>query len=179
MTNNRIYFNKLLKLKDGQAFLFLVPLCITLFALLFSACTAATAEESSAPAESQAPDPTDMPEPTAAPAGPQIIYSSQGTDNFEILAMNFDGSDQRQLSDANNIEWHGSGHEFEDDMSFVIQASEPRWSPDSQQIAFVFAENIYTMNADGSDEHELTTEITGNNNPAWSPDGQQIAFRNR
>jgi len=177
MTNNRIYsFNKLMKLKDGQANLFFALLCIALFALLFSACTAATAEESSAPAESQAPDPTDMPAPTAAPVGPQIIYASQGTGNFEIFAMNVDGSDQRQLSDGNNMEWHGSGHEFEDDMSFDIQVRKPRWSPDNQQIAFEFTGNIYTMNADGSEYQKLTEEMGYNDYPVWSPDGRQIAF---
>jgi TolB protein len=39
------------------------------------------------------------------------------------------------------------------------------------------AEDIYVMNADGSDMTRLTFDPAGDNGPQWSPDGQQILFQ--
>jgi Tol biopolymer transport system component len=57
--------------------------------------------------------------------------------------------------------------------------AQPRFSPDGKKIAFVSdrsgAENVWTMNADGTDTTALTT---GNVNmyvsPAWAPDGKYV-----
>jgi hypothetical protein len=43
------------------------------------------------------------------------------------------------------------------------------------KLAFVRNGQIWTMNADGSNETPITT--TGGLNPAWSPDGTRIAFQ--
>ena len=57
------------------------------------------------------------------------------------------------------------------------------WSPDGKQIAFDRTGNgpaaggdIWVMNADGSDQRELTDNPDDNFGSAWSPDGKQIAF---
>jgi Tol biopolymer transport system component len=52
------------------------------------------------------------------------------------------------------------------------------WSPDGSQLAFVRLENIWIVNADGSDPHALTHSgpAFGNYHPAWSPDGSTIAY---
>ena len=57
--------------------------------------------------------------------------------------------------------------------------AQPRFSPDGRKIAFISdrsgGENVWLMNADGSDTTALTT---GNNNmyvsPAWSPDSKYV-----
>lgn len=59
---------------------------------------------------------------------------------------------------------------------------QPRFSPDGSQIAFTSdrggGDNIWIMNADGSDKRQLTNEsFTLLNNPTWSPDGRSIAAR--
>ncbi|HEY0044772.1 MAG TPA: amidohydrolase family protein [Allosphingosinicella sp.] len=59
---------------------------------------------------------------------------------------------------------------------------QPRFSPDGKRIAFTSdrggGNNIWIMNADGSDKRQLTKETFNLlNNPAWSPDGRFIAAR--
>ena len=59
--------------------------------------------------------------------------------------------------------------------------SNPRWSPDGTQLAFVSARNekpqifILPMNKPG-EARALTSHDNGAFAPAWSPDGQQIAY---
>jgi imidazolonepropionase-like amidohydrolase/Tol biopolymer transport system component len=56
---------------------------------------------------------------------------------------------------------------------------QPRFSPDGRRIAFVSdrggGDNIWIMNADGSDKRQLTKEdFRLLNQPSWSPDGRFI-----
>ena len=56
----------------------------------------------------------------------------------------------------------------------------PEWSPDGRRI--VYASNqtgnweIWMMNADGSNQHQLTDNPARDEYEAWSPDGTTIAF---
>ena len=57
----------------------------------------------------------------------------------------------------------------------------PSWSPDGKQIAFMSWRNgrteIFTMNADGTNQKPLVTLAAGSAiDPRWSPDGRYIAF---
>ena len=57
----------------------------------------------------------------------------------------------------------------------------PSWSPDGTRLAFMSWRNgkteIFTMNADGSDQTKLVSMDEGDAvDPRWSPDGSQIAF---
>jgi WD40-like Beta Propeller Repeat len=59
--------------------------------------------------------------------------------------------------------------------------TEPAWSPDGDRIAFTRRfeagkADIYTVKADGTDEHRLTDHPAADSQPAWSPDGDRIAF---
>ena len=58
---------------------------------------------------------------------------------------------------------------------------DPAWSPKGDRIAFVSQEpgndEIYTMNPDGSDQLQLTSNTwEWDKHPSWSPDGSQIVF---
>ena len=59
---------------------------------------------------------------------------------------------------------------------------QPRFSPDDKQLSFTSdrdgADNIWVMNADGSNKHPVTKEIFRLlNNASWTPDGQFLVAR--
>lgn len=99
-------------------------------------------------------------DPDISPDGKSIVFSAGGFDNF-IYVMNSDGSAVTQLTtDDDDANDYG-----------------PVWSPDGTQIAFERDEDIYVMNADGSEQQNITdTPDFFEEDPAWSPDGQKIVF---
>jgi len=89
----------------------------------------------------------------------KILFSAEG----DIFVINADGTGRTQLTD----------HPAED--------FDPVWSPDGTQIAFRSHrdgdEEVYLMNADGSDQRNLSNApSSGDYSPAWSPHGEWIAF---
>ncbi len=73
----------------------------------------------------------------------------------------------------------GEATAIDSGLSWSIQ---PRFSPDGSEIAFTSdaggGDNIWIMNADGSEPRQLTEEsFRLLNNPYWSPDGRYIAAR--
>ncbi|MEW4449387.1 amidohydrolase family protein [Qipengyuania sp. JC766] len=73
----------------------------------------------------------------------------------------------------------GSPTRIAEGMAWEVQ---PRFSPDGRRIAFTSdrggGDNIWLMNADGSDMRQLTKEdFRLLNQPTWSPDGRFIAAK--
>lgn len=102
---------------------------------------------------------------TVAPAK-IVFYTSHGGGNYEIHAMNDDGSQLRNLTNSPFFDGN------------------PRWSPDGKKIAFArrpgekhVLKQLFLMNADGSNVRQLThpPEAAGAN-LTYAPDGKRIAF---
>ena len=73
-----------------------------------------------------------------------------------LYVVNADGSGRRELTRA--------------------KYSTPAWSPDGRKIAFGDGDNVWVMNADGSEPLNLTPDPGADSDPVWSPDGRRIAF---
>jgi Tol biopolymer transport system component len=82
----------------------------------------------------------------------------------EVWVIGDDGTAARKLA-SNPVGW-----------------AQPVWSPDGHKFAFignrVSGNYIFLMNADGSDQRQLTYGKGGGSDmcPAWSPDGRWLAF---
>jgi Tol biopolymer transport system component len=114
-------------------------------------------------------------EPAWSPNGKKILFvstrdlpESQSAES-NLYTMNVDGSQVQRLSDR-----AGGEHD-------------PAWSPDGNQIAFgvygygqamgdLGGDQLFVMNADGSNIRQLTSDAVGGISPTWSPDGKFIAI---
>lgn len=100
----------------------------------------------------------------------KIAFVSDRDGNNEIYIMNPDGSDQTNLTNSPKMDWY------------------PDWSPDGKKIIFGSYthprnpddeddEDIYIMNADGTEVKRLTNTSPGwSDFASWSPDGTKIVF---
>ena len=100
-------------------------------------------------------------QPAWSPDGTQIAFMS-GKDftnngDFEIYKIKPDGTGETRLT-------HNPGSD-----------ESPDWSPGGSKIAFQTAGDIWTMNADGTNQQNVTGADHGFG-PSWSPDGSRIAF---
>ena len=117
-----------------------------------------------------------------SPNGKKIVFTSLKDGDLEIYTMNVDGTDVRRLT-------HTPGYD-----------GGPWWSPDGTRIAYrahhpqdetqladhkkLLAQNlvrpsrveIFVMNADGSEQRQITAVGGANFGPSWTPDGKRIIF---
>lgn len=107
-------------------------------------------------------------EPTWSPDGTKILYhyTDLSTSTHALWVVNVDGTGARKLTTSLPAD--------------VLVPEHPTWSPDGRRIAFVARRNgqhkIWTMNADGSNPVQLTTDAGFDQSPSWSPDGASVAF---
>lgn len=109
--------------------------------------------------------------PVWSPDGTKIAFTSDRDGNKEVYVMDAEGRGQRNLTNNTG-----------DDYS-------PVWSPDGLKIAFTTNRDdinptdcfpcnfeVYVMNADGTDQTNLTNAEWPDYVGSWSPDGRTVAF---
>jgi Tol biopolymer transport system component len=97
--------------------------------------------------------------PSWSPDGTKIAFMRyvDATDTFDIFTINPDGSNLQNLTNTAAIERN------------------PAWSPNGLKMAYTSGNEIYLMDADGSNQGPLPNRAFGQT-PTWSPDGTKIVF---
>jgi TolB protein len=120
-------------------------------------------------------------EGVASPDGRRIVFTSLKDGDLDIYTMNVDGSDVKRLTTA-------AGYD-----------GGPWWSPDGTKIVYrawhpvdsalagyrdLLAQRLvrpnrmelWVMNADGSEQRQITRLGGANFGPSWTPDGKRVIF---
>ena len=94
--------------------------------------------------------------------GDRIAFHSDRSGDFDIWAMNADGSNPVNLTN------HAGDDRY------------PAWSPNGSKIAFASdrdgSYDVWVMDADGSNPVKLTDSPARDRYPIWSPDGRRLTF---
>ncbi|MEO6443989.1 MAG: hypothetical protein ABIZ91_17950, partial [Gemmatimonadaceae bacterium] len=117
-----------------------------------------------------------------SPDGKKIVFTSLKDGDLEIYTMNVDGSDVRRLTHTPGYD--GGPWWSPDGTKIVYRAHHPADSTQLAEYRALLARNmirpsrveLFVMNADGSDQRQVTALGGANFGPSWSPDGRKIIF---
>jgi TolB protein len=117
-----------------------------------------------------------------SPDGKRIVFTSLESGDLEIYTMNVDGTDVRRLTHTPGYD--GGPWWSPDGKKIVYRANHPADSSGLAQYRSLLARNLvrpsrvelFIMNADGSDQRQITRLGGANFGPSWTPDGRRIIF---
>ena len=117
-----------------------------------------------------------------SPDGRRMVFTSLKDGDLEIYTMNADGSDVRRLT--NTPGYDGGAWWSPDGTQIVYRANHPTDSAELATYRGLLAQNmvrpsrveLYIMNADGSNQRQITRLGGANFGPSWTPDGKRIVF---
>jgi TolB protein len=114
--------------------------------------------------------------------GKRIVFTSLKDGDLDIYTMNADGSDVRRLT--NTPGYDGGAWWSPDGRQIVYRANHPTDSAELHAYRDLLAQRLvkpakvelFVMNADGSDQRQITHLGGANFGPSWTPDGKRIIF---
>ncbi len=117
-----------------------------------------------------------------SPDGSKIVFTSLRSGDLEIYTMNPDGSDVKQLT--HELGYDGGPFFSFDGKKIIYRASRPKNAADSADYLSLLEEDlirpaeleIWMMDADGSNKHQITHLGGANFAPYLHPDGTKLAF---
>ena len=121
-------------------------------------------------------------EAVLSPDGRTIVFTSLKDGDLDIYTMNVDGTNVQRLT--NTVGYDGGPWWSPDGKRIVYRANHPQDSAQLRQYKDLLDERLvkpsrvelYVMNADGSDQRQITALGGANFGPSWSPDGSKIIF---
>lgn len=126
-----------------------------------------------------------------SPDGTQVAYASDISGSMEIYVLDLEDETKpaRQLTDQREIRrtvpgssgvYPPPGSTDYCSISTGLGRWHPEWSPDGSEIVFASSEDgldeIYVVNADGTNLRRITNDFEDDQNPTWTADGKQILF---
>jgi len=121
-------------------------------------------------------------EATLSPDGKTIVFTSTRDGDLDIYTMNVDGTNVRRLT--NTVGYDGGPFFSPDSKMIVYRASRPASAEEEADYKSLLSEGLvrpirlelWVMNADGSDQRQVTSLGGANFAPYFHPDGQRIIF---
>lgn len=120
-------------------------------------------------------------EAVVSPDGKRIVFTSLKDGDLDIYTMNVDGSDVRRLT---TTEGYDGGPWWSPDGTKIVYRA---WHPTdsalttyrdllAQRLVRPNRMELWVMNADGSDQRQITRLGGANFGPSWLPDGKRLIF---
>ena len=121
-------------------------------------------------------------EAVISPDGKTIVFTSLKDGDLDIYTMKIDGTDIRRLT--NTPGYDGGPWWSPDGKQIVYRAHHPKDPTELKQYQELLKQGLirpskvelFVMNADGSDQRQVTALGGANFGPSWSPDGKRIIF---
>jgi Tol biopolymer transport system component len=100
-------------------------------------------------------------DPTWSPDGTRILFASDIDGSNQLYVVNLDGTGLHKITNLPALRGRSD------------------WSPQNEIVTYSgdsWKRELFLMNADGSDVHQISPPGGNSQGPAFSPDGQWIAF---